>query len=250
MKQYSEIFSGKTALVTGGARRLGRAIALELSRMGVSVVVHYSQSEAEALECVEQIKNNGVAGFALRSELSDSTQVAGLLPRARELVGDLDFLVNNASNYFGSTLQTVCADDFSRSMSVNTYAPLILSRAFAEQGIKSAIVNLLDTRIYCYDREHVAYSVSKKALFALTKMLAVEYAPLLRVNAVAPGLILPPEGEGVEWLEGMSHTNPLNSYGLVEDVTDAVLFLLASEFITGEVLRVDGGRHLKNSFYG
>ena len=250
MKRYSEVFRGKTALVTGGARRIGRAIALELSHMGVAVVVHYSQSETDALECVEQIKSNGVAGFALQADLSAAAQAEGLIFGAQQLVGDLDFLVNSASTYFESTIQTVEAGDLWSSMSVNTYAPLCISRAFAEQKRKSALVNLLDTKIYSYDREHIAYSLSKKALFTLTKMLAVEYAPLTRVNAVAPGIILPPKGEGVEWLEKMSTTNPLHSYGSVEDVTDAVLFLLASEFITGEVIRVDGGRHLKNSFYG
>ena len=250
MKRYSESFKGRTALVTGGARRVGRAIALELSQLGVDVVIHYSESKDDAEDTVQKIRANGVKGHALQGDLKNFEESEGLLYRSVELLGPIDFLINNASNYFESTLETITPKDLKDSMSVNTFSPLLIARAFARQGIKSAIVNLLDTRIYSYDREHVAYSLSKKSLFALTKMLAYEYSPRLRVNAVAPGIILPPEGQGVEWLEKFKHTNPLGSYGSVEDVTDAVLFLLASEFITGEVLRVDGGRHLKNNFYG
>lgn len=250
MKRYHEIFKGRTALITGGAKRIGRAIALELARLGANVVIHYSKSKDEAEETVSKICEIGVKGFALSGDLMDFEEAEGLILRAVEFIGPVDFLVNNASNYIESTLENTTTQDLCDSMSINTYSPLLISRAFAKQGIKSAIVNLLDTRIYSYDREHVAYSLSKRALFSLTKMLAVEYAPYLRVNAVAPGIILPPKGKGVEWLETFKHTNPLGSYGSVEDVSDAVLFLLASEFITGEVLRVDGGRHLKNNFYG
>ena len=250
MKRYSESFKGRTALVTGGARRIGRAIALELSQLGVDVVIHYSKSKDDAEDTVQKIRANGVKGYALQSDMNNFEESEGLLYRSVKLIGPIDFLINNASNYFESTLETITPKNLQDSMSVNTFSPLLISRAFARQGIKSVIVNLLDTRIYSYDREHVAYSLSKKSLFALTKMLAYEYSPHLRVNAVAPGIILPPEGQGVEWLERFKHTNPLGSYGSVEDVTDAVLFLLASEFITGEVLRVDGGRHLKNNFYG
>ncbi len=250
MKRYSESFSGRNALVTGGAKRIGRAIALELARMGVNVIVHYSESKREAEDTVMHVLEHGVNGFLLECDLRDSAEAEGLLLRAVDLVGPIDFLVNNASNYIESTLETTTLPDLRESIAVNAFSPLLISRDFAKQGIKSAIVNILDTKIYSYDRNHVAYSLSKKALFSITKMMAFEYAPHIRVNGVAPGIILPPAGQGVEWLEKFKHTNPLGCYGSVEDVTDAVLFLLASEFITGEILCVDGGRHLKNNFYG
>ncbi len=250
MKRYSETFRGRNALVTGGAQRIGRAISLELARMGANVIIHYSSSEEEAQETVAQVRKIGVKSYVVACDLEKPNKAEGLLYRAVDLLGPIDYLINNASNYIESNLETTSLDDLSQSVSVNTYSPLFICRAFAKQGIHSAIVNLLDTRIYSYDREHIAYSLSKRSLFTLTKMLAFEYAPHLRVNAVAPGVILPPKGKGVEWLEKLKFTNPLNSYGSVEDISDAVLFLLASEYITGEVLKVDGGRHLVNNFYG
>ncbi len=250
MKRYSETFRGSNALVTGGAQRIGRAISLELARMGANVIVHYSTSEDEAKETVAQVSKLGVKSYAVAGDLENTAEAEGILYRAVDLLGPIDYLINNASSYIESTLETTSLAELSQSMAVNTFSPLFISRAFAKQGIHSAIVNILDTRIYSYDREHIAYSFSKRSLFTLTKMLAFEYAPHLRVNAVAPGIILPPKGKGVEWLEKLKFTNPLNSYGSVEDISDAVLFLLASDFITGEVLKVDGGRHLINNFYG
>lgn len=250
MKSYREIFSGSVALVTGGGRRIGRALSLELASLGIFVVVHYNRSEEEARKVVESICKRGGKALALQADLSNPAEVEGLLLRAVTQAGPLDYLINNSSSYSESGLHDLSLENLSTDLQVNTCAPLQLCRAFAGQKRKGAIINMLDTRIHSYDREHVGYHLSKRALFSLTRMLAWEYAPHVRVNAIAPGIILPPEGEGLEWLEKLRHTNPLDSYGTVEDITDAALFLLASEFITGEVIHVDGGRHIKNNFYG
>ncbi|MFW6158915.1 MAG: SDR family oxidoreductase, partial [Planctomycetota bacterium] len=118
------------------------------------------------------------------------------------------------------------------------------------QGRDGAIVNFLDTRVVAYDREHVAYHLSKRMLFSLTRMMALEFAPAVRVNAVAPGLILPPPGRDRAYLERLKSSNPLNRVGTLGQVTEAVLFLLGNEFVTGQVVFVDGGQHMNGRTYG
>jgi NAD(P)-dependent dehydrogenase (short-subunit alcohol dehydrogenase family) len=138
------------------------------------------------------------------------------------------------------------------NMQIHAYAPLALSRAFAGQDpfVSGHIVNLLDSRVQDYDKLHVPYHLSKRSLLALTRMLAIELAPRVAVNAVAPGLILAPAGHGQEYMENLAHTNPMNRYGNPQDIVEAVLFLVQSEFITGQVIYVDGGRHMKGHMYG
>lgn len=250
MKNYTELFTGRTALVTGGSKRLGRAIALELAAYGVRVIIHYHKGERLARELVDAIKRRGGTACALQADLSYSEEVEGLLYRATECYGPVDYLINNASIYTEANIEDMQFADLCDNMLINTYAPLLLCRSFCAQKNRGVIINMLDTRIHSYDRDHLGYHMSKQALFSLTKMMAWEYSPHIRVNGVAPGIVLPPEGEGEEWLERMRHTNPLDSYGTVEDVSDAVCFLLASDFITGELIHIDGGRHLKNNFYG
>lgn len=249
MKNYREIFEGRAALVTGAGKRLGRAIAFALSEHGCSVAIQYNTSRDEAEKVVGEIRARGGKAWGLHADLNDAKQAEGLLLRAVEAAGPLDFLVNNASSYEKSSLDSFTMEEFTSTMQLNTYAPVQLCRAFAEQRRKGAILNMLDTLIHSYDREHVTYHLSKRMLYAFTRIFAWECAPHIRVNGIAPGIILPPKGEGREWLEKLRHTNPLDTYGTVEDITDAALFLFASEFITGEVIHIDGGRHLKNRFY-
>lgn len=249
MKNYNEIFSDSTVLITGGARRLGRAIALDIATYGAHILLHYNHSDEQAQDTLEKIEELGGKCTLLKADLSIADQAQGLILRAVEKVGPVDFLINNASVFPQNGVNDLSFSDLEGNFKVNTYAPLLLCREFACQKRKGAIINMLDTRIHSYDREHVAYHLSKQALYSLTRMLAWEYAPHVRVNGIAPGIILPPPGEGMEWLDKMRHTNPLDSYGSVEDIADAVLFLLASEFITGDIIHVDGGRHLKNRFY-
>ena len=140
--------------------------------------------------------------------------------------------------------------DLEDNVQVNAISPLLIGRSFAKQGCEGAVVNFLDTRITEYDSGHAAYHLSKRMLFTLTRMMALEFAPSVRVNAIAPGLILPPPGEDVLYLQKLAPTNPLNRIGSPESITDAVLFLLNSEFVTGQVIFVDGGYHIKGNVYG
>ena len=236
---------GKSSLVTGAARRIGRAIALALAAEGANVVVHYGDSEREALALCDEIERRGARASALKANLDDPVELEGLIGRAAQAFGPLDVLVNNASVFPADTVATIDLQSLRQNMEVNAWAPFALSRAFREQTARGRIVNLLDTRISGYDRAHVGYILSKHVLTVLTRMTALEFAPEVTVNAVAPGLILPPPGEGEEFLERIKETLPLQRIGEPSEVADAVLFLAKSDFITGQIVYVDGGRHLR-----
>jgi NAD(P)-dependent dehydrogenase (short-subunit alcohol dehydrogenase family) len=242
--------AGRIALVTGAAKRLGRAVALALADDGVNVIVHYSGSQAAAEATARDIRRRRRKAWTIRADLADPQQTEGLLPAAVKLAGPIDYLVNNASIFTPSLLTDFTLEDLRANVQINALAPLVLARAFAAQKREGAVVNFLDARIADYDREHVAYHLSKRMLHALTKMMALEFAPRVRVNAVAPGLILPPPGKTAAYLRKLVHTNPLRRIGTPEGVAAAVVFLLRSEFVTGQVIYVDGGRNLKGCVYG
>jgi pteridine reductase len=138
-------------------------------------------------------------------------------------------------------------EDVNRNTAINAWAPFVLSRAFARQGLEGRIVNLLDTRVAGYDFSHVGYILSKHMLAVLTRMTALEYAPLVTVNAIAPGLILPPPAKDTTYLEALAGSVPLQRHGGAEDIARAMLFLIESPFITGQTVFVDGGAHLKGA---
>jgi hypothetical protein len=243
-------FQGKTALVTGAAKRIGAAVALAIADEGSNIVLHYGTSREEAEATAAEIRRRGVAAWTLQADLGNGDEAEALFPRALEAAGPIDFLINAAAIFPKSRLTDFTAEDLATSVQINAMAPLRLARAFAAQRRPGAIVNFLDTRYLNYDAEHAAYHLSKRMLFTLTRMMALEFAPAVRVNAVAPGLILPPPGGDESYLQHLAHTNPLQRVGTVEGVADAVIFLLRSDFVTGQVLFVDGGRHMRGAVYG
>lgn len=241
--------TGKIALVTGGAKRLGAAIARRLAGEGAGIAVHYNTAEADAQEIVASIEADGLPAWSFQADLSDRTVATALFDAVWEKAGRVDCLINSASIFPEGSLDDLSVDALLPNLEVNALAPFVLSREMAARGGGGTVVNLLDTRITDYDKTHVPYHLSKRMLFSLTRMMAVEYAPTLRVNAVAPGLVLPPAGKDEEYLAELAHTNPLEAYGCADDVADAVTFLLRSDFITGQTIFVDGGRHLRGSMY-
>jgi pteridine reductase len=241
----SDDLHGKTALVTGAAKRIGAAISLALAREGANVVLHYHGSGDEAGRLRDKITALGVSSWLLQADFEKPQEYETLIERAIETAGGLDMLVNNASLFPVDSLATVTFESLVRNMEVNAWVPFVLSRDFARLAGRGKIVNLVDSRTHDFDWTHVAYILSKHVLDVLTRVTALRYAPNITVNGVAPGLILPPPGEDQGYIDRLTHTVPLKRHGSPEDTAEAVVYLLKSNFLTGEVINVDGGRHLK-----
>lgn len=235
---------GKTALITGGAKRIGRETALALARERINVMVHFNRSDAEAAQLARELEQMGVKAWTVQADFRRPDEYQTLIERAQQAAGGLDILINNASMFPPETLANLTWPGLSANMEVNAWVPFVLSRTFAQRVGHGKIINLHDSRIKGYDWTHVGYILSKHVLEAMTRMMALEFAPAITVNAVAPGLILPPPGKDEEYLQGMVHTVPLQRHGRPQDIADAIVFLVKSNFITGEVIYVDGGRHL------
>ncbi|GJQ60148.1 MAG: SDR family oxidoreductase [Candidatus Scalindua sp. AMX11] len=240
----------KTALVTGATKRIGKAIANVLAENKVNVIIHHSPSSKEtAEEVVTQIRTEGVKSWSFQADFSNLNEIDTLVKNIHEAVGAVDFLINNASIFPVSNLKTLDIQDLQHTLMVNSIAPFRLSQQIAKQNREGCIINFLDNRIRNYDLNHAAYQLSKNLLFHMTEMMAIDFAPRLRVNGIAPGLILPPVGMDESFLVKNSKRNLLFRYGTLPNITDAVLFLLSNTFITGEVLCIDGGQNLKEKSY-
>lgn len=238
-----------TALVTGGAVRLGKAIALELVRAGVQrVVVHYASSAGPARETAAELRALGAEAYTVQADLTDLEATRSLLPRAVQAAGPITLLVNSAALFLSGGLEATDEEMWERQVALNLRAPFFLCQAFARQlppDREGCIVNLLDTRVYRPGEDHLAYRLTKAALADLTRNLAVGLAPRIRVNAVAPGAVLPPPGEGIEHLMGVVRERvPLQRPGSAEAVAASVRHLVESEFLTGVTIPVDGGEAL------
>jgi hypothetical protein len=236
---------GKTALVTGAGKRLGRTIALALAEEGVNILIHYRNSAMDAKRLKKELADRKVNSWLLKADFENPAEYDSLISRAIELAGALDILINSASVFLPNTIQDVEYQSFTQHLQVNTWVPLVLSHSFAKQVSKGHIINLLDTRINSYDFNHIAYIISKHALAVITRMMALEFAPQITVNGISPGLILPPPGKDYDYLEKLKETVPLKKYGDPTDIAEAVIYLLKSDFLTGQIINVDGGRHLR-----
>lgn len=241
--------TGKTALVTGGAKRVGRAISLALADAGATVLVHYNNSEAEAADVCAALEETGSRAYSLQADLSRPDALDDLLARGWEWAGAVDLLVNNASIFPPGRLAEMTFDSVTTNMAVNAWAPFALTRALWERvmeaGREAAVVNLLDSRLIGGDPLHAAYFVSKSALAQLTRATALEFAPALRVNGVAPGPILAPADKTQAYLRQQLDRLPLRRWGGPEAVSHAVLYLATAHFVTGQTIFVDGGQHLR-----
>lgn len=236
---------GKFVLVTGGARRIGRSIALALARAGNDVAVQYLQSKAEAESLRTEIEALGRKAIILQADLSQPNQVDGLIPRILEY-GTLVGLVNNASIFENLDWNNTSLDDWNRHLMVNLTAPFLLSQAFAQAlptGEQGRIINMLDWRALRPGQDHLPYSISKSALAALTHSLAAALAPRISVNGLALGAVLPPTDGNKD--PTILDKVPLRRWASLEEVDQALIFLLhGPAYITGEIIHIDGGRHL------
>jgi NAD(P)-dependent dehydrogenase (short-subunit alcohol dehydrogenase family) len=236
---------GKTVLITGAAKRIGRSLALAVARAGGDVVVHYGGSEQEAESLAVEIQALGRSARMIQADLSDPGQVASVVPRALES-GPLFAMVNNASIFEPLNWKDTTLESWNRHLMVNLTAPFLLSQSFANHlpaKEVGRIVNLLDWRAMRPGVDHLPYTISKAALAALTRSLAQALAPQINVNGLALGAILPPSDGGAA--DRLVDSIPARRWARMEEVEQSLLFFLTGpEYVTGEILHIDGGRHL------
>ena len=234
--------------MTGAARRIGRAIALDLATHGWAVAVHHNRSTEAAEELVRQINADGGRAVALAADLAREAESAGLVARAIEALGPLGCLVNNASRFERDEVDGATRESWDRHMEPNLRAPLVLAQGFAEAlppGRGGTIINLLDERVWNLTPHFISYTVSKSALWTLTRTLALALAPRIRVNGIGPGpdaAERPPERRTV--LPDSAPSLPLGRGTSPEEICQAIQFLLAAGSMTGQMIVLDGGQHL------
>jgi NAD(P)-dependent dehydrogenase (short-subunit alcohol dehydrogenase family) len=238
----------RTALVTGGARRIGRAIALALHQAGYAVAIQANRSVAEAEVLRGEIARAGGRAAVVRADLADHASVTGLVPAAAAAVGPLTLLVNNAATFEPDAIGSLDAARFDRQFAVNLRAPLFLAEAFAAQasdaGADASVVNILDQRVLRLTPHFVSYTLAKSALHAATRMLAQALSPKVRVNAVAPGPTMASARQQAEDFARQSAAVPLGHGPSAEEIAAAVIYLAQARSVTGVTLAVDGGQHL------
>jgi 3-oxoacyl-[acyl-carrier protein] reductase/pteridine reductase len=235
---------GKTALITGGAHRVGRAITLALAQAGANVVINYHSSAAEATATAAEVEALGRAALAVQADVADPTQVTALVAAARERFGGVDVLVNSSSLFKKTPIPTADLVMWHRVTGILIHGPFYCANAVAPLMLArgaGVIINIVDLSAWEPWPGFAAHSVGKAALLALTRQLALDLAPAVRVNAVAPGPVLPPPGYDTEKIARTAQKTLLHRWGRAEDVADAVLFLVHADYITGDVITVDGG---------
>ena len=235
---------GKTALITGGAVRVGRVLCEALAAAGVRVVIHYHQSAPAARELAQMLRARGAEAWILRANLDSEAACRRTIRRAAELGGGLDILVNNAAVFHKAEFRALTLGGLRAEFMINLFAPMLLMAEFAKVARTGNIINILDRRIAGLDTACVPYLLSKKALAGATALAAYAFAPRIRVNAVAPGSVLvAPAGDRRRTREKAGEI-PLQRRATPADVADAVLFLIRNDALTGQVVYVDGGQHL------
>ena len=241
--------NGKTAVITGGAIRVGKALVLALAQAGCNVFIHYGRSAEPANQTKAEAEAFGVKAAIHSANLAEADEVLGVMGTAVATFGPIDILINSAAIFPEE-------DTFSRTdlalwdtlMNVNLRAPFLLSRAFAAQlpvGQPGKIINILDARLRQPAPDHFVYRFSKGSLWQMTEMLALELAPHITVNGVALGAILPPPGKDASYLDNIAQKRvPLKRAGSAEIVAENVLHLLRQDFLTGVIIPIDGGEFL------
>ncbi len=235
--------AGKVALVTGAAKRIGRAVAMRLAMEGADVVVHYNRSKAEADEAVTEISALRRNSIAVQADLTSLAQIKRLFQQITEHIGRLDILVNSAANFLPARLDDTTEKMWEASLDTNLKAPFFCAQAAAPllKHSRGAIINFADTGGILAWPGYIPHCASKAGVIMLTKCLAKALAPEVRVNAIAPGTITMP-GDPSEWEAEFVRRAPLHRSGNTDDVADAVVYLVNAKFMTGHVLVLDGGR--------
>ncbi|NQU55075.1 MAG: SDR family oxidoreductase [Bacteroidetes bacterium] len=236
----------KTALITGASKRIGKSIAEYLAGKGWNIIVHYNSSKKLADEFVRLLcsKYPNQNFYLVTANLNDMDEVVALIPNVISEFGEFQLLVNNASIFNAAYLKETSLELFNNQINVNLKAPFILIRDFANHCKSGNIINLVDTRVTTNKSNFAAYSISKKALWELTKMAALEFAPEIRVNAIAPGVTLPPNDKDDKYLLDLAENIPMKKPGGVKPILKSINYILNNNHLTGQLLFVDGGENL------
>lgn len=237
----------RAALVTGAAHRIGQAIALDLAAQGWAVAVHHNRSAEAAEQLAQRIVTDGGRAVALQADLTREAESASLIARAGEALGPLGCLVNNASSFERDEIDSMTRESWDSHLEPNLRAPLVLAQGFAAElppercGV---IINLLDQRVWSLTPHFISYTVSKSALWTLTRTLALALAPRIRVNGIGPGPALPSARQSAEQFAKQCASLPLGRGPSLDEICQAVRFLLVASSMTGQMIALDGGQHL------
>jgi NAD(P)-dependent dehydrogenase (short-subunit alcohol dehydrogenase family) len=235
------------ALVTGGAKRIGRAIALDLATHGWSVAVHFHHSADDAASVVTEISEAGGKAAALGADLAEPRDTEDLIKGATAALGPVTTLVNNASAFERDSIDDFSTELWDAHLDINLRAPAILTKAFAgalPDGHDGNIINLIDQRVWNLTGEFLSYSVSKVGLWGLTQMSAIALAPRIRVNGIGPGPVLPSSRQSAADFARQSAATPMGRSTAPQEICDAVRYILGAPSMTGQMIALDGGAHM------
>ena len=239
---------GKNALVTGSGIRLGRAIALALGEAGCNLALHYNTSIESVIQVKSDLEKMGRKAQVFQQDLEDISHVQDLMTRVCSEFGHIDILINNAGIYPAGSGKAATPEKINRVFNVNLFSPWLLISAFANQlprEVQGKVINISDAKVFRNGTDHFSYRVTKQAINTITAMFALELAPNITVNAIAPGTMLPLQGyEHVDLQVVADRQIPLKRIGSPEIIAQNVLHILSQDFMTGDVIRVDGGEFL------
>ena len=248
----------KSALITGGAKRIGKAIAICLAERGYDIVIHYSQSKKEAEELVIKLKSLGVEAFCVKANLLKDFEISTLVDKSKKIIGKpLDLLINNASIFENDSLTSLTLESWDRHLFTNLKAPVFLSKEFSIQVpdnstdenneilASSNIINIIDQKVLNLNPRFFSYTLAKSSLLNFTKIAAQELGPKIRVNAIGPGPILKASHQSEEQFQNQRKSTLLKRGSDVQEISRAILYIISSPGLTGQLITLDGGEHLK-----
>ncbi|WP_169570134.1 SDR family oxidoreductase [Sneathiella limimaris] len=239
----------KHAFISGAAKRIGKAIALNLARNGWNISIHHNKSADDALSLKSELEEIGVRAALAPADLSNSDEIKVCFENAARKLGPINTLINNASVFDKDDLPSLTDTSFTNHMQTNLLAPVLLTQAFASQDNLDqledpTVINIIDQRVFNLRPGFMSYTLSKSALWTFTQTAAMELAPAIRVNAIGPGPTLPSKRQTPEQFKRQIEQVPLKRGASPEEISEGVQFLLKSRSITGEFLAMDGGQHL------